>query len=144
MFTKGNENIVHHWTMNECSNEVETVYKNQSFPLPGSCLSSNQSDPWYKFRSYCKIISLVWAVGGPTIQDFPENLAYPFGGSETEAKYFFLEIHYDNPSLRANITDYSGIKLHVTTNYRPIEFGILTVGAIPDWNRYFYFKFYNF
>ena len=71
-------------------------------------------------------------------------MAYPFGGSESEAKYFFLEIHYDNLSLKADIKDYSGIKLYVTTNYRPIEFGILTVGAIPDWNRYFCFKFYSF
>ena len=31
------------------------------------------------------------------IQDFPQNLAYPLGGSEDEFKYFFLELHYDNP-----------------------------------------------
>ena len=31
------------------------------------------------------------------IQDFPEDLAYPLGGSENEFKYFMLQIHYDNP-----------------------------------------------
>jgi hypothetical protein len=60
-------------------------------------------------------------------------LAYPFGGSEIEPKYFFLEMHYDNPDLIKNRNDYSGIKLYLTTNLRPIEFGILTVGAVPEY-----------
>jgi len=41
-------------------------------------------------------------------------------------------MHYDNPSGEKNIKDYSGIRLYVTTNLRPIEFGILSVGAIPE------------
>ena len=60
-------------------------------------------------------------------------MAYSFGGSEIEPKYFFLEMHYDNPGLIKNLTDYSGIKLYLTTNLKPIEFGILTVGAVPEY-----------
>jgi len=51
------------------------------------------------------------------------------GGPDLESKYFVLQMHYDNPGERTNVTDNSGFKLYVTQNYRPTEFGILTVGA---------------
>ncbi len=70
LFTTGNEKLVHHWTMNECSNEVEKVYANKSMPQPGSCVSDDEKDEWNQFRRYCKKISLVWAVGGPLVNIF--------------------------------------------------------------------------
>jgi len=51
------------------------------------------------------------------------------GGPDLESKYFVLQMHYDNPGGRTNVTDNSGFKLYVTQNYRPTEFGILIVGA---------------
>ena len=32
------------------------------------------------------------------VQDFPEDVAYPLGGSSNEFKYFILQIHYNNPN----------------------------------------------
>lgn len=85
------------------------------------------------------------------VQTLPENMGYPLGGSRADFKYFFLQIHYDNsdndPSriffsfllfeydVQAknkfkDVTDYSGIRLYVTKNYRPTEFGILTVSFL--------------
>ena len=84
------------------------------------------------------------------IQDIPENLAYPLGGSPSEMKYFYLQVHYDNPSQLLSkikfsifigpkiiymyiffsfkdVKDTSGIRLYVTKKYRPTEFGVLTV-----------------
>ena len=42
-------------------------------------------------------------------------------------------MHYDNPSMKANIKDNSGFRMYLTKNYRPTEFGILTAGASPEW-----------
>lgn len=42
-------------------------------------------------------------------------------------------MYYENPSLIKNIADQSGVRFYLTTNYRPVEFGILTVGANTEW-----------
>jgi len=59
----------------------------------------------------------------------PPEYGYPIGGSEKEFKHFFLEMHFDNPSLDKDVTEHTGIRLYATQEYRPIEFGILTVGS---------------
>lgn len=94
----------HHWTFNECSKEFETVYlKNNSMPDPSACVKDNSMvDEWVSPWAYCSRTSLAWAVGGDRIQDFPDDLAYPLGGSEDEFKYFYLEIHYNNPDKTAS------------------------------------------
>ena len=56
------------------------------------------------------------------------------GGSDNDGKYFFFEIHYDNPNLKKNIRDYSGIRYHVTTKYRKNEIGILSLGTGESFN----------
>lgn len=91
-------------------------------------------------------LNKAWAIGSPLVQDFPQDIAYPLGGSSNEFKYFYLQMHYDNPGLIPSmlfrikndflivfiilfldVKDNSGIRLHVTKKYRPIEFGVLTV-----------------
>jgi hypothetical protein len=90
--------------MYECDSNFESQYlANNKIPEPGPCFALDPSqDPkdWLTIRGFCYKISLVWAVGGEIIQDFPSNLAYPLGGSTKEFKYFFLEMHYDNPDLK--------------------------------------------
>ena len=73
------------------------------------------------------------------IQDFPSDMAYPLGGPDADSKYFVLQMHYDNPN-KTKATDKSGLRLYVTQNIRPstIEFGILTVGAVPSVNSFFF------
>ena len=48
----------------------------------------------------------VWAVGGDLVQDFPQDMAYPIGGSDEEFKYFYLQVHYDNAELHKGIDLY--------------------------------------
>jgi hypothetical protein len=100
------ENYLHHWTLTECSPDYETVFlKNFTTPAPGYCFADVEAkmDPmWSQVQTYCKSVSLVWAVGGDVIQDFPQNLAYPMGGP-SGFKYFFLQIHYNNPALTPSI-----------------------------------------
>lgn len=100
MFTPGTEKHYHHWVLNECSKQFETDYLQKNpFPQPGYCVTDNSvPDYWANIMQYCMKVSLVWAVGSSTIQDFPDDFAYPLGGSDNEFKYFYLEIHYDNPN----------------------------------------------
>lgn len=55
------------------------------------------------------------------------------GGPDEETRYFFLEIHFDNPRLKKGITDNSGVRLYGTKNYRKNEFGVFTVGASENY-----------
>jgi hypothetical protein len=67
------------------------------------------------------------------ILDFPSNVAYPLGGKNADFKYFFLELHFHNPSLEKDIQMRTGFRFHVTQEYRPIEFGIFTIGSFFNW-----------
>ncbi len=83
----------------------------------------------------------------------PSNIAYPLGGPKRDFRYFYLQMHYNNLNMdksrliqiiqiSINLTltykkfifkdvqDNSGIRLFVTTRYRPIEFGVLTVNQL--------------
>lgn len=102
MFTPETKSNLHHWSFNECDKEFETVFlKNASstLPEPGLCVNENgATTQWEKIFSHCGKPSFVWAVGGAHVQDFPSDLAYPIGGGDDDSfKYFFLQIHYDNP-----------------------------------------------
>ena len=44
LMTQGNEHILHHWSMNECSNEIKQIYANKAMLKPGSCLSMDETD----------------------------------------------------------------------------------------------------
>lgn len=121
LVANNNAKYVHHWLIYECSSSFN--YSNS--PKPGLC-STNE---WLDTSIYCSRISLGWAVGGPLIQDMPQDIAYPIGGSNAEFKYFYLQMHYDNPDKIQNVKDTSGVRLYLTKDYRPIEFGVLTVGA---------------
>ena len=118
MYTPGTEKNFHHWVLNECSKELETVYMvNNSLPDPGICVAdSTFVESWTPIFMYCRRTSLVWAVGGDAIQDFPSELAYPLGGPDAEFKYFFLEMHYDNPEKIPSIFE---LFFYKTTIFKP-------------------------
>ncbi len=122
--------------MYECEESFETVFlkNNNTVPTPGSCFPDKPSETneWRKASKHCSKISLVWAVGGSTIQDFPNDIAYPLGRNASTSKYFYLEIHYDNPAIKKGVRDFSGIKFYATTEYSNVEFGIYTHGAVSN------------
>lgn len=57
-------------------------------------------------------------------------MAYPIGGSSNEFRYFFLQMHYENPNKDMDVKIHSGMKWYATKNYREIEFGIFTAGTV--------------
>lgn len=125
-----NLKYVHHWLMYECQDSFASEYLPEyGWPAGASCLSGGNQ--WDKVQQYCKKISLAWAVGGDLEVTLPEEYGYPIGG-EGEFRYFFIQMHYENPNLDEIIHDETGFRLYVTEDYRPIEFGILTVGTTSD------------
>jgi len=127
IISETNRKFVHHWVLYECNIEFETVYLvNNSIPEPGIC----RTREWNTAQSYCEKTTLAWATGGDDVVDFPEKMGYPLGGSPKKFKYFVIEYHYENTEFVQDLNDQSSVKLYVTRNYRPIEFGVLTTGAL--------------
>ncbi len=87
------------------------------------------SPSWEVSQKYCQKISLAWATGGDLIVDMPLDKGYPLGGSSTETKHFFLQIHYEKRSDEIQVPVQNGLRLYLTKHLRPIEFGILTVAT---------------
>ena len=63
MVTPGNEEIIHHIGLNECSIEFETEYlKNNALPNPGQCYFLDETvSAWTDVIKYCRTFSLMWS-----------------------------------------------------------------------------------
>lgn len=61
------------------------------------------------------------------IVKFPEEMAYPLGGNENWFQYFILFTHLKNKDGTLGVNVQSGFFIYHTLEYRPIEFGVLTV-----------------
>lgn len=96
---------MHHWLLYECNSNI--LLNSTNTPSPGVCLPILPTDYvsplWYNVESQCQRISLAWAIGADLIQDFPSSIAYPLGGPQADFKYFFLQMHYNNPSITPSI-----------------------------------------
>ncbi|KAH7642017.1 dopamine beta-hydroxylase-like protein [Dermatophagoides farinae] len=113
-----NRDIVHHMELFHC--EVDT--ENELPPWNGLCHDSNMP----KSLEQCKRVTAAWAYGAdPMI--YPENVGLPVGG-ENYSLYVMIEVHYNNPEMKAGYVDNSGIRIHYTKRLRPIESGILEIG----------------
>ena len=99
--------FIHHYLMYECPpSEFDTYLQNNTIPEPGRCTDkSHQAKPWIEVQKICQTASFVWAVGGDLQTDFPPNMAYPIGGSPTEFRYFYLQMHYENPNIYKSRVD---------------------------------------
>jgi hypothetical protein len=72
-----------------------------------------------------------WGKGLPEFV-LPDFLGLPFNG-KSEFNSFRLHIHYNNPSLRSDIVDSSGIRLHWTRKVRRHDIGLF---ALADpWSK---------
>nr|XP_027199073.1 dopamine beta-hydroxylase-like [Dermatophagoides pteronyssinus] len=113
-----NKDIVHHMELFHC--EVDA--KKKLPPWNGLCHDSNMPE----LLEQCKRVTAAWAYGaGPMI--YPENVGLPVGG-ENYSLYAMIEVHYNNPEMKAGSVDNSGIRIHYTKRLRPIESGILEIG----------------
>ncbi|GJP54934.1 hypothetical protein CLOM_g13942 [Closterium sp. NIES-68] len=75
----------------------------------------------------CATTVAMWAVGGRPFT-LPDNVGYPIGpGYFTK---FVLQVHFTNPTARADIIDNSGIYLKLTPSPRPMDASIMLVGPV--------------
>ncbi|XP_076060837.1 MOXD1 homolog 1-like [Oratosquilla oratoria] len=114
-----NVEFVHHLILTECTDEAElTPYLNKSFECYKNSIIRTVNS--------CEMAITAWAFGGGG-DIYPENVGYPIG----DVKYFMLEVHYNNPKLKKNITDSSGVRVLYTDKLREFESGTLVVGESP-------------
>lgn len=74
--------------------ETEFIPK-YGMPKPDTCLLADNL--WGPVQDHCRKISLAWAVGGDLEVVLPIEYGYPVGPNSF--KYFFIQMHYENPGL---------------------------------------------
>ncbi|KAM3965288.1 tyramine beta hydroxylase [Aphomia sociella] len=132
--TKGNEGLVHHMEVFYCDADP-----NLDLPLyEGNCFASNRPE----ITKSCSKVKSAWAMGAPPFV-YPEEAGLPLGGPNTN-KYVMLEVHYNNPEMRKDWVDSSGITIHVTAKKRRYDAAIMELGleytdkmAIPSGQKAF-------
>ncbi|XP_062869784.1 dopamine beta-hydroxylase [Trichomycterus rosablanca] len=131
--TPGNEAIVHHMEVFECSPHMDAVPQ-----YSGSC-DSKMKPP--KLNS-CRHVLAAWALGAEPFY-YPLDAGLPLGGKGS-SRFLRLEVHYHNPLLISGRHDSSGIRLWFTPSLRRFDAGIMELGlvytpvmAIPPHQRNF-------
>uniref|UniRef100_A0A3B4T2L7 Dopamine beta-hydroxylase n=1 Tax=Seriola dumerili TaxID=41447 RepID=A0A3B4T2L7_SERDU len=138
VITPGNEAIVHHIEVFECSPDVRDVPE-----YSGSC--DDKMKPGK--LNFCRHVLAAWAMGAEAFY-YPPDAGLPMGGPGS-SRFLRLEVHYHNPLLISGRHDASGIRLHYTPSLRRYDAGIMELGlvytpimAIPPKQQTFYLTGY--
>jgi len=118
----GHEGMVHHMLLYECRRNFTRQYLNYS----GECYGPNMPPAITQCAGLATIAA--WGIGGKEFY-YPEEAGFPIG-KEDSPKVLILEIHYDNPENKKEITDSSGLRFYHTKQLRKYDAGVLTVGAM--------------
>ncbi|XP_036334725.1 MOXD1 homolog 1-like [Rhagoletis pomonella] len=123
-----NKPLVHHMTLFECSTKSYPGSDPLSWEVwvksSGAVCNSNLLTP-HDWDS-CITPVAVWTIGS-TGQFLPHHVGIPVGGKQG-AKYYMLEIHYDNPQAQ-QMVDHSGFRIHYTNRLRQNDAGIMISGV---------------
>uniref|UniRef100_A0A673MRP8 Dopamine beta-hydroxylase n=1 Tax=Sinocyclocheilus rhinocerous TaxID=307959 RepID=A0A673MRP8_9TELE len=119
VITPGNEAIVHHIEVFECSPQMDTVPQ-----YSGSCDSKMKP----RKLNYCRHVLAAWAMGAEPFY-YPADAGLPLGG-EGSSRFLRLEVHYHNPLLISGRRDSSGIRLWYTPSLRRFDAGIMELGLV--------------
>ncbi|KAF5286084.1 hypothetical protein FQA39_LY16430 [Lamprigera yunnana] len=115
---KGNEGLVHHMEVFHCIAPVDEI-----IPLyEGSCFAPDRPVK----TEVCKRVIAAWAMGAKSFV-YPKEAGLPFGGNDYNP-YIMLEVHYNNPSLKNDWIDSSGIKFYVVSQLRAYDAGVIELG----------------
>ncbi|KAL1516807.1 hypothetical protein ABEB36_000660 [Hypothenemus hampei] len=112
------QGIVHHMEVFHCETEA-----GREIPLyDGDCFDKQRPES----TRVCKRVLAAWAMGAQPFT-YPEEAGLPIGG-ETFNPFIMLEVHYNNPELKAGFVDSSGITLHISDKLRDADAGIIELG----------------
>ncbi|XP_031711934.1 dopamine beta-hydroxylase isoform X2 [Anarrhichthys ocellatus] len=138
VITPGNEAIVHHIEVFECSPDIRDIPE-----YSGSC--DDKMKPGK--LAFCRHVLAAWAMGAEAFY-YPPDAGMPVGGPGS-SRFLRLEVHYNNPLLKSGRRDSSGIRLHYTPSLRRYDAGIMELGlvytpimAIPPKQHTFYLSGY--
>ncbi|GIY63848.1 DBH-like monooxygenase protein 1 [Caerostris extrusa] len=106
--------FVHHILLYECVGGSAEAYDPHLDQHGHECHRPNMPDAMKK----CEGIFLAWAVGGENLV-LPEDVGLPLEISP--AKYYMMEIHYDNPGKVEGIIDHSGLRIYYTPKVEEIR-----------------------
>lgn len=120
----GNEGVVHHMLLYECSDTFPDHHLNYT----GQCYAQNMP-PAIKECAGASAMA-AWAIGGKEFY-YPDNAGFPLGRADSP-KVVILEIHYDNPEEKEGLIDSSGLRIYHTKQLREYDAGVLEVGARVD------------
>uniref|UniRef100_UPI003AAECD8A dopamine beta-hydroxylase n=1 Tax=Centroberyx gerrardi TaxID=166262 RepID=UPI003AAECD8A len=117
--TAGNEAIVHHMEVFECSPDIRNVPQ-----YSGSC--DDKMKPGK--LDYCRHVLAAWAMGAEAFY-YPPDAGLPLGGPGS-SRFLRLEVHYHNPLILSGRRDSSGIRLYYTPSLRRYDAGIMELGLV--------------
>ncbi|CAL1295085.1 unnamed protein product [Larinioides sclopetarius] len=122
LIQEGNEAFVHHLLLYECVGANRKEYEPHLDQYGHQCHRSNMPDAMKK----CEGVSLAWGIGGDDLL-LPEDVGLPL--ESIPAKYYMLEVHYDNPNKVAGIVDSSGFRIYYSPKLRKYDAGTLMIGS---------------
>nr|CAG4647751.1 EOG090X0318 [Moina brachiata] len=115
---KGSESIVHHMEVFHCEAPPDTVIPEYR----GECADPNRPEA----TRVCKRVLAAWAYGAEPFV-YPPEAGLPIGGPDF-SPYVMLEVHYNNPTLRGDWIDSSGIRMWYTSHLRKYDAGVMELG----------------
>merc|ERR1711963_635306 len=114
----GHESLVHHMLLYYCAGQVDA---DANAGLDYECYRAKPPQ-----LDLCYSIMVAWAIGGKAF-DFPPHAGFSLGTAQ-DPGFFVLETHYDNPQVRRDFVDSSGLRLVLTSDIRKYDAGLLELG----------------
>ncbi|CAH1250474.1 MOXD1 [Branchiostoma lanceolatum] len=114
----GNERLVHHIVLFQCKHDGNESLAHLSGPRCNVVRNALDCRPG-RFL-------LAWATGGNDLS-LPEDVGLPVGDDDGDV--LILDTHYDNPHLRDDLYDSSGIRIYYTPVLRTHDGGVIQIGA---------------
>ena len=118
---------VHHMILYECKapegqNAADVFDPYVGTDQGGVCYTSEVPEVFqYCIGNYI----FAWAIGGYG-EILPKHIGVPIGQANGGGSYFLLETHYDNPDLRNDLLDNSGMRFYLTDELREYNAGLLS------------------
>ncbi|CAF0824212.1 unnamed protein product [Didymodactylos carnosus] len=112
------EGVVHHMELFHCNIPPEKEVPEYNRPCTAEQKPMGLTE--------CRRVIGAWALGAANFS-YPKEAGGTIGGKH-QSKYVVLEVHFNNPDLKAGIIDHSGIRIYYTRELRKNDAAIMEVG----------------
>ncbi|XP_059175991.1 uncharacterized protein LOC131955763 [Physella acuta] len=114
----GHEQLVHHILLYYCPGGFDDKFLGTSF----RCYDDTPAE-----LAECEHVFISWAIGGQVF-NYPDVVGHSLGATN-DPLYFRMETHYNNPDLRTDFVDNSGIRMYLTKQLRQYDAGMIEAGV---------------